>query len=317
MQTPIWVLQCRLSGMLSRRRASVPIPKFVNLAARSRTNFGFGALTLLSLMRAQFFDGVELFHPAFFHHLTGTRHRERAVRHVLHDHRAGADIGAFADLHRRHQRRVRADEGILADFGAVLFDSVVIAEDGAGTDIGALADAAVADIGKVISLGALAELRRFYFYEIADARALANHGAGTEPREWSDRRARRDMRALEMGKRADRRLVLDHDARAEDDVGFYRHVAAEFGIGGKINRFRRDQCRPRRHRAFAQPFLQDGVRFGELLAVVDAHDFLLRSFADGGGESLFRRDRHCVAQIKFLFRVPVADRLDDVERMLA
>src|SRR5258708_4258466 len=133
------------------------------------------ALPLLSLVRAQLLDGVELFPPAFFHYLPGARPRERAVRPVLHDPRAGADIGAFADLHWRPQRRVRADESLLADFGAVLFDPVVIAEDGAGADIGALTDVAIADIGKMIGLGALAELRRFDLDEIADARALADH----------------------------------------------------------------------------------------------------------------------------------------------
>ena len=61
-------------------------------------------------------------------------------------HRAGADIGAVADLDRRHQRRVRADEGAVADIGAVLGDAVVIAGDGAGADIGARADPRVADI---------------------------------------------------------------------------------------------------------------------------------------------------------------------------
>src|SRR5471032_186194 len=81
--------------MLSPRRASVSIPKFVNLAARSHTNFGFGALTLLSLVRAQLFDRAELFHPPLLHHLAGARHRKRALRHVFHDHRTGSDIGTL------------------------------------------------------------------------------------------------------------------------------------------------------------------------------------------------------------------------------
>ena len=49
---------------------------------------------------------------------------------------------------------VGADEHVRADLGAVLVDAVVIAGDGAGADIGARADACVADIGEVIGLDA-------------------------------------------------------------------------------------------------------------------------------------------------------------------
>src|SRR5580704_5083898 len=58
--------------------------------------------------------------------------RKRIVGHVLGDHRAGADIGAVADVHRRHQRGIGADEGTLADRGLVLCEAVVVAGDGAG-----------------------------------------------------------------------------------------------------------------------------------------------------------------------------------------
>src|SRR3954452_19178268 len=72
---------------------------------------------------------------------------ERIVGHVLGDDRAGADIGAVADFHRRHQRGVGADEGALADNGLVLGKAVIVAGDGAGAEIGIGSDMGVADIG--------------------------------------------------------------------------------------------------------------------------------------------------------------------------
>ena len=85
--------------------------------------------------------------PAFLDGLRRPLERQRIRRHVLGDDRARADIGAVADLDRRDQRRVRADERALADVGAVLGRAVVVAGDGAGADIGARADARVADVG--------------------------------------------------------------------------------------------------------------------------------------------------------------------------
>ena len=63
--------------------------------------------------------------------------RQRIGRDVLGDDAARADIGALADLDRRHQRGVGADEGAGADLGAMLGEAVIVAGDGAGADIGA------------------------------------------------------------------------------------------------------------------------------------------------------------------------------------
>ena len=80
------------------------------------------------------------------------------------------DQRAVADRDRRHQRRVRADEGARADLGAVLEDAVVVAGDGAGADVGAGADPRVADIGEVVGLGALLDDRVLDLDEVADVR---------------------------------------------------------------------------------------------------------------------------------------------------
>src|SRR4249919_1729003 len=75
--------------------------------------------------------------PAFLNGLSATSKSKRIGRHVSGDHRARTDISAVADGHRRNQRRIGADEGALADIGAVLGPAVVVAGDGAGADVGA------------------------------------------------------------------------------------------------------------------------------------------------------------------------------------
>src|SRR5690606_29196037 len=72
---------------------------------------------------------------------------ELVGRRVLADHRAGADGRVPADGHRRHQRRIGADEGAILDGGDELVDAVVVAGDGAGADIDAAADHRIAEIG--------------------------------------------------------------------------------------------------------------------------------------------------------------------------
>src|SRR5438045_160217 len=56
--------------------------------------------------------------------------RELPCRRVLGDRGPGANIRAAGDAHRRDERRVRADEAIVLDHGAILRDAVVIARDG-------------------------------------------------------------------------------------------------------------------------------------------------------------------------------------------
>ena len=93
--------------------------------------------------------------PAFLNRNRRAFERQSVGRHIGRDHRARPDIGAIPHLDRRNQRRVRTDEGVLADIGTVFGGAVVIAGDGAGTDVGALADPGVADIGEMIGLVAM------------------------------------------------------------------------------------------------------------------------------------------------------------------
>ena len=59
--------------------------------------------------------------------LLAARDRQRAGGHVLGDRRAGGDVGACADRHRRDQLRVAADERAVLDDGRMLLHAVVVA----------------------------------------------------------------------------------------------------------------------------------------------------------------------------------------------
>jgi hypothetical protein len=52
--------------------------------------------------------------------------------------------------------------------GVVFVQAVVVSEDGARADLGARTDAAVAQIGQVVGLGALADLDLLDLDEVAD-----------------------------------------------------------------------------------------------------------------------------------------------------
>ena len=130
-----------------------------------------------------------------------------SARHVLGDDAARADDSAVADLHRRDQRGVRADERARADIGVVLVEAVVIAGDGARADIRARADARIADIGEVVGLGALFDRGVLHLDEIADMRTFADLRAGTQPRIGPDDRAAADFGAFQMREGADFRAA--------------------------------------------------------------------------------------------------------------
>ncbi len=121
-------------------------------------------------------------------------------RDVLGDDAARADIGAVADFDRGHERRVRADEGPLADLGPVLVEAVVVAEDGAGADVGPGADACRRRGRRGGWPWRPAPMRRLLdLDEIADVHVGAELGAGPQPRERPDARVRRRSRRLRYG----------------------------------------------------------------------------------------------------------------------
>ena len=97
--------------------------------------------------------GVESRGPAILDGHAPPAKRQRAVIHILCDNRPGTYERCLAYGERRHQRRIGADKGVLADHCAVFEIAVIIAEDRACADIGIGADLSIAQIGQVIGLG--------------------------------------------------------------------------------------------------------------------------------------------------------------------
>src|SRR5882672_1943773 len=110
--------------------------------------------------------------PGRDRHLAAARQRELSRRRVLGDRRARADIGAARDAHRGDQGRIGADEAVVLDYRAVLGDAVVIAGDGAGADVDALAELRVANVAQVVRLRLWAEAARLHLDEVADMHLL-------------------------------------------------------------------------------------------------------------------------------------------------
>ena len=67
------------------------------------------------------------------------------------------------------------------------------------------ADAAVAQIGQVVGLGAPADLDLLHLDEVADMGVLADVGAGPQPRIGADQGAFTDDAALQVAEGADHR----------------------------------------------------------------------------------------------------------------
>src|SRR5437868_10907546 len=68
--------------------------------------------------------------------LRRTRERELARGRVLRNYGTGTDRRAVAHRERRHQRRVRTDEDVIADHRAMFVGTVVVTGNGARADVG-------------------------------------------------------------------------------------------------------------------------------------------------------------------------------------
>ena len=96
--------------------------------------------------------------PALFDDLMGACDCQGVGGNVFGDAGAGADVGSILNRDGRHQGGIAADENPFADDRTILVDAIVVAGDGAGADVGLLADFAIAEVGEVVGFGALAEL---------------------------------------------------------------------------------------------------------------------------------------------------------------
>ena len=117
--------------------------------------------------------------------------------------------------------------------------------------------------------------------------------------------------------RMDHRAVGDRNARADHHERLDGDVVAECGVGGEIDRIRRDQGDAGLERRLAQPRLHDLFGLGELGLGVDAAHFILAGFDHDGLQSHVPDDADRVGQIILALAVGIADLLDDLERAAA
>ena len=109
----------------------------------------------------------------------------------------------------------------------------------------------------------------------------------------------------------DRHTGTDHHKRLDRDI------VAERGVGGEVNRLRRDHGDAGLERRLAQPRLHDLLGFGELGLGVDAAHFVLAGFDHDGLQSQFSNHSYRVGQIILALGVGVTDLFDDFQRPAA
>src|SRR5262245_12260991 len=134
-------------GTRSRSRLRADIVRGRSWRVKSAMTRVDRVAALLFLFGVGFFAGFELGAEAggvaFFVGLSGAADGEGGGGDVLGDGGGGGDVGAVADGDGGDELGVAADEDVFADAGLLLGVAVVVAEDGAGADVGVFADVAV------------------------------------------------------------------------------------------------------------------------------------------------------------------------------
>src|SRR5882762_5760387 len=263
--------------------------------------------------------------PAWNGHLLGAGQSQLACRSVLGERGSGAEPRPAADAHRRDKLRVRADENIVLDDGAVLVRPVVVAHDRAGTDVDVAADVAIAYVGEMIGLGTRAYAARLHFHEVADvhfcgesrARARADARVGADAAASADvgvlqvakgfdARARRDHHVLQDAVRADRHAVAELHLALEDAVDVDRHIAAAGEGSAHVAARRIGERHALFHERIGELALVDALQPGELAAAVHAECLPRRAGLDGRHSyALLRRQRDDIGKVVLLLGVVV------------
>ena len=106
--------------------------------------------------------------PALDTQLPGSRQRQFMRHRVFGDGGAGADGGTLRYCYRCDQLSIGANKNIILDDRLVFIGTIVIARNGAGTDIDVLSDYGIADVTQVICLAACGDAAIFDFDEITD-----------------------------------------------------------------------------------------------------------------------------------------------------
>lgn len=101
--------------------------------------------------------------------------------HVAGDDRSGSHQRMLAQFHGSNQSGIAADETPRADNGAVLAGSVVVAGNGARSDVHARPYFRIAEVAEMAGLGASAQTGFLHLDKIAHVRVFLQHRSGTEP----------------------------------------------------------------------------------------------------------------------------------------
>ncbi len=172
----------------------------------------------------------------------------------------------------------------------MLVRAVIVAGDGTGADVHALADGGVADIGQMrhlaaapdggllnlhvgAGLGALAQVR-------GRAQVGARTGGGTvvdlrlHSHRLVDDATRADARVGQAAVRAHHGILADGGGAHEDDVGKQLNIGGDFHLGADIGRGRVPQGDAGGHMGLVNAALHDATGLGQLSAGVHAQALL-------------------------------------------
>ena len=208
-----------------------------------------------------------------------------------------AVIAPAPDPHRRHQRRIGANESAGSDSGPVLGEPVVIAGDRAGADICPSAHLGVAEIGQVIGLRPRAQLGRLQLHEIADMGGRSDHGSRPYARERPDQAVLAHRASFQVAECADRRSTRNRDAGTEHHVRAERDVLGKDRVGAQEHGRRIGHGDPGLHRGFAKTLLHHRLGCRQLRAGVDPGQFL-GGRLDGRHRDLLQPgQRHAIRQV--------------------
>src|SRR5216683_6649147 len=207
-------------------------------------------------------------------HPSGNPDGCRAFRNVLRHHRTGPRARALADLDRRDQHRVDADEGAISDLGPVLVRAVEVGGNSTRADVGVRAQVRIAQVGHVRHPRAARDLRPHELGEAPDVHVIGDLRTGPQLGERAAVGPVADPRVLYIDVRADVALgadvglALEHGERFDDRVLADRHVRVdERGLWV-------DDRDAAEHALLEQPAAQDGARLREPDAVLDPHRLL-------------------------------------------
>ena len=229
--------------------------------------------------------------PVLNGHLFGARQRQFFRWGIASNDRTGADCGARRDLDRGHQRGIRADERIGSDPSTMLVDTIVVASNGAGSDIDAGVDIAITDITQMIHLAAIGHQGFFYLDKVTDMAASTDLRSGAQPRKGSDSCSSTDLGPLHdaVGKnlRACADLAVDQQAirpnaslganahpTLADQIHVDQHVTLALETAAHIKPGRVHQSNAAAHQILRNAKLLVAFKLGKLNTVVDTSHFL-------------------------------------------